>query len=139
MKIKNAFICLLAAAFGTAIALAATLTFTQGPEYLWRTQSDVTFTSGTLSAAVTTSFFEQDMVPSSTASATLTNHTGQVTYDLIAKGSTTVTASGVQVTYLQLAALNAAAASQEYAAYLAAQAAAAAAASTGTTSTASGP
>lgn len=122
-------------ALTTLAAIAQMVTFTQGPEYLWRHQTDVTLdANGTPTSALVTAFFEQDMIPNSTTSAKITNHTGQVTFDLIANGATTVTASGVQVTYLQLAWLNATAAQQQYSAQEAAQAAAAQAAATNTIS-----
>jgi hypothetical protein len=110
MKTLLALLCLICLPF------AARAQWTQGPTVLWRYQCDPAADG---SAAKVDAFFNQTLTGPN--GATTSNDLGSVSFDLVAKGATTVTAAGVTITYAQLAALNAAACAQEFAAKLTAK------------------
>jgi hypothetical protein len=103
------------------IAAAAASDWVQGPTLLWRYQSDPTFAkdSSTLATCPVQAFFGYTLSNTSTG-ATQFFQDGSVTFDMVALGEKTVTASKVTVTYAQLAALNGQAAADQFAAQQAA-------------------
>lgn len=96
---------------------AATATdWTQGPTLLWRYQCDPTFQkdSETLASAPVTAFFGYTLANVSTGESQFFQVQPPTSFDMVALGKETVTASGTTVTYAQLAALNGQAAMDQY-------------------------
>lgn len=89
--------------------------WTQGPTLLWRYQADPTYQkdSTTLATTPVTAFFGYTLT-NATSGESQFFQAGSASFDMVALGKETVTASGVTVTYSQLAALNGQAAMDQY-------------------------
>lgn len=96
-------------------AAAAPGTWTQGPTTLWRYQSDPVFApdSATLTAAPVNAYFGYTLTNASAGSSQFFQ-AGDVSFDLVASGTETVTVDGVTLTYLQLANFNGKAAADQW-------------------------
>lgn len=94
-------------------------TYTAGPEYPWRVQTDVTLnTDGSLKSAPVQTFFRQDLTA---GDKVISNDTGNVSWDAVTNSAKTVTVGEKTYTYGEVLAAVVAIAQQERAAQLAAQ------------------
>jgi hypothetical protein len=96
-------------------------TITQSAEYPWRLQCDFTYTSGTISAAPITQFYQTDLTSNGVLLTHATSTPSALTVDLVAKASSTVTVNGTTYTYAQAIQIVTALLAQERVAQLAAQ------------------
>ena len=93
---KNKILLLILLSVAAFFALGAA-SFTEGPVYPWRVQSDISFnTDGTLKSAPVTTFFQADITDGTT---TVTKSYGSVTWDAVANANKTVTVNGKTYTY----------------------------------------